>query len=200
MQKRCLKSLHPALLSRVLVRLMKQAGIAPQRMSVMEAIMDALESENAVVNLTGDVHASIGKRYLCLTRADALQGETPLCVPGVTDTSFGRFEVYPAPEHETGDGKRAQRMPTQLLEGAFVSSRREGDMMIPFGKRTPVKLKKLMIDAGIERAMRASVPLVRAQDGSILFAVGLRPSERCREECGEQMIVRFLGKCPCGEE
>lgn len=199
-QKHCLKSLHPALLSRVLVRLMKQAGIAPQRMSVIEAIMDALESEDAVVNLAGDAHASIGKRYLCLTRADALQGETPLCVPGVTDTPFGRFEVYPAPEHETGDGKRAQRMPAQLLEGAFVSSRREGDMMIPFGKRTPVKLKKLMIDAGIERAMRASVPLVRAQDGSILFAVGLRPSECCREECGEQMIVRFLGKWPCGEE
>ena len=199
-QKRCLANLHPALLSRVLVRLMRRAGIEPQRMSVIEAIMDALESQDAVVNLSGDAHASIGKQYLCLTRADASQEETPLRVPGVTDTPFGRFEVYPAPEHETGDGKRAQRMPAQLLEGAFVSARREGDTMIPFGKRTPVKLKKLMIDAGIERAMRHSVPIVRAGDGSILFAVGLRPSECCREACGAQMIVRFMGKWPCGEE
>ena len=85
----------------------------------------------------------------------------------------------------------------KVLEGAVVSSRREGDTMIPFGKHTPVKLKKLMIDAHVERAMRRSVPLVRDGEGNVLFAVGLRCAEQCRAQDDEkQMMVRFCGVWP----
>ena len=66
--------------------------------------------------------------------------------------------------------------------------------MIPFGKHTPVKLKKLMIDAHIERAMRSSVPVVRDREGGVLFAAGLRPAQRCRVTQDEaRMTVRFYG-------
>ena len=186
--------LHPALLSRVLARLLMKNGFGAQRQSVVEAIMDALRSEDAVVNLTCGAHAFVGRQHLCLTHADAPNADTPLCVPGVTDTPFGQFEVMPAPDGETGDGKCTQRIPARLLEGAYVSSRCEGDSMIPFGRKTPVRLKKLMIDAGVERAMRRSVPIVRAKNGSILFAAGLRPSESCRAQSSEQqMLVCFAG-------
>ncbi|MBR4039399.1 MAG: tRNA lysidine(34) synthetase TilS [Clostridia bacterium] len=196
--RRCLAGLHPAVLSRVLTRLIDRHGFGPQRCGVIEAVMDALKADEAVINLTRGAHASVGRRYLCLTHAHVPVTDTPLCVPGVTDTPFGRFEVYPAPEGETGDGKCAQRIPAKLLEGAYVSARREADMMIPFGRKTPVRLKKLMIDAGVERAMRPSVPIVRAGDGSILFAAGLRPAECCRsEENTQQMIVRFAANWPC---
>ena len=197
-EKRALTGMHPALLSRVLVRLIQRAGLAPQSAETVGRIMDALAREDAAVNLTGGAHAVIGQRYLCLIRADAPCPETPLRVPGVTDTPFGRFEVRPAQPGERGDGKTAQSIPARLLARASVGSRREGETMVPFGRKTPVKLKKLMIDAGVERAMRRSVPVVRG-DGEALLAVGLRSAEGCRgNEDEERMLVRFLGLWPDG--
>lgn len=198
MEKDALTGLHPALLSRVLVRLIRRAGLAPQSAETLGRIMDALSREDAAVNLTGGAHAVIGRRYLCLIRADAPCTDVPLRVPGVTDTPFGRFEVRPAQPGEWGDGKAAQSIPGRLLEQASVGSRREGETMVPFGRKTPVKLKKLMIDAGVERAMRRSVPVVRG-GGEALLAVGLRSAEGCRgNEDEERMLVRFLGLWPDG--
>ena len=193
-----LAGLHPALLSRMLVRMAERAGIRLQSAAAIEAIMGAIAERDAVINLGGGAHASVGGEYLCLTRAQTPEIDVQLCVPGRTDTPFGTFEVSVPKPGEAGDGRSAQRMPARLLADARVTCRREGDVMTPFGRRTPVKLKKLMIDAGIERAMRASVPVIRNKEG-ILFAVGLRPAENCR--CAgngkeEQMIVRFLGKWP----
>jgi len=198
-EKRRIMELHPALLSRLLVRVVERAGIAPQSAQTLEAVMDAVRSDDAVVNLMGGAHAVAGKRYLCLVRADGESVDVPLCVPGATDTPFGRVIVRPARVGETGDGKREQAIPVRLLSGARVSSRREGDTMIPFGMQGSVKLKKLMIDAGIERAMRSSVPVLRQGD-AVLFAAGLRPAEcvRCTDE-EERMIVRFEG-LPFAEE
>ena len=192
-EKRALTGMHPALLSRVLVRLIQRAGLAPQSAETVGRIMDALAREDAAVNLTGGAHAVIGRQYLCLIRADAPCPETPLRVPGVTDTPFGRFEVRPAQPGERGDGKTAQSIPKRRLLHASVGSRWEGETMVPFGRKTPVKLKKLMIDAGVERAMRRSVPVVRG-GGEALLAVGLRSAEGCRgNEDEERMLVRFLG-------
>ncbi|MBQ7887481.1 MAG: tRNA lysidine(34) synthetase TilS [Clostridia bacterium] len=196
-----LKGLHPALLSRALVRLIGRAGIKPQSADAIEAVMDALDKGGEIVNLSGGAHAWAGENYLCLTRAEEEIPITALNVPGQTETPLGKFVVRPALEGETGDGKRSQRMPLRLLQGAYVSSRREGDVMIPFGKHTPVKLKKLMIDAHIERAMRKSVPLVRDRQGRILWAVGLRPADCCRPAGNEeQMIVCFCRAWPCADE
>ena len=198
-EKEALCALHPALGSRMLIRLMEQAGIEAQRSDVIGAVLDALSLEEAVINLSADAHAYVGRRYLCLLRAQQPIEEIPLNIPGRTMTPFGVFDVQPAQQGETGDGKTAQRIPLRLLEGAYVSARREGDIMIPFGKRSPVKLKKLMIDARIERAMRQSIPIVRDRDGNVLFAVGLRPAERCRaSKEDKQMIVRFGGSWPEG--
>ena len=200
-EKKALSGLHPALCSRVLVRLMDKAGIGTQRADVIGAVMDALSSDDATVNLTGGAHALIGARYLCLKRERPAPQETALRIPGWTQTPFGCFEVRPALPGETGDGRLNQRMPRRLLEGAHVGARREGDTMIPFGRKSPVKLKKLMIDAGIERAMRASMPVLRSSGGKVLFAVGLRAAQQCADhEDEEQMIVRFCGEWPCADE
>lgn len=200
-RKAALSSLHPSLLSRMIVRLIRMSDIAPQSACVVQAIMDALAGAHDAVNLTEGAHAVIGAEYLCLTRDKAPEIDVPLAVPGTTHTPFGVFDVCPAEAGETGDGKIAQRVPRRLLEGARVTGRREGDVIVPFGKKTPVKLKKLMIDAGLERAMRASVPVIRKEE-RVLFAVGLRPAECCRGSMQEeQMIVRFCGEWPyAGEE
>lgn len=193
-----LAALHPALLSRMLVRLMQGAGIAPQSAAAITAVMDAIMQGDAAANLSEGAHALIGRRYLCLTRARTPEISVELRIPGMTDTPFGAFEVREAKPGETGDGRYTQRIPRRALEGACVTNRREGDVLTPFGRKTPVKLKKLMIDTGIERAMRASMPVVRNKN-EVLFAVGLRAAEccRCADDAGEeQMIVRFLGAWP----
>jgi len=195
--KETMAQLHPAVCSRALVRLMDRAGILPQSADVIEEIMDALQLGSGVVNLSGGAHACVGEKYLCLTRTGEEIPDTPLRVPGRVKTPFGEFEVRAALPGETGDGRSAQSIPLRMLEGAVVSSRRAGDTMIPFGKRTPVKLKKLMIDAHVERAMRKSMPLVRDKEGNVLFAVGLRSAQSCRAQDDEkQMMVSFCGVWP----
>lgn len=199
-EKRLLEPLHPALCSRLLVRAIEFAGIPTQSAQTIEAVMDALCENDAVVNLTGGAHAVIGRRYLCLVRPDETEADVPLRIPGVTDTPFGRISVRKALPGETGDGKREQAIASRLLDGVHVTGRREGDAMVPFGMHTKVKLKKLMIDAGIERAMRNSVPVLRRGD-MVLFAAGLRPDE-CVRSTGEEerMIVRLEGPMPWAEE
>lgn len=199
--RKALAGLHPALLSRTLVRLVERAGIAPQRADTIDAIMSALETGTGVINLTGGAHAQAGEKYLCLTCEDGGTAAQRLNVPGRTQTPFGGFDVRPALPGETGDGRRMQRMPKRLLADAYVSSRREGDAMIPFEKNTPVKLKKLMIDAHVERPMRKSVPILRDGQGRILWAVGLRPADCCRGTADEeQMMVCFCGEWPRADE
>lgn len=194
MERTALASLHPAVLSRAIVRLTDRAGIAPQSARTIDSIMAALSSGEAAVNLTDGAHAVVGKRYLCMIRAQAQTPETPLRVPGVTDTPFGRFEVRAALSGETGDGKRTQAVPVRLLLGAVIGGRQTGDVMVPFGMHSPVRIKKLMIDAGVERALRNSVPLLR-QDKTVLFVPGLRASQwvRCAPE-EERMLVVFKGR------
>ena len=78
-----------------------------------------------------------------------------------------------------------------LLAGSVVSQKRAGDAMIPFGRHEAVKLKKLMIDAGVERPLRGSMPVLRQGD-TILWAVTLRPSAFCHISGGERgLMVTF---------
>lgn len=193
-----LESLHGALLSRVLVRVFDTAGIEPG-MTAVEWMTKKLTSgccEGAAMSVSGGAELRLGARYLCLTHADAAIADTPLLAQGRLDTPFGTFLIRDAEPGETGDGKRAQAMDERLLAGASVTTRREGDTLIPFGRKTPVKLKKLMTDAGVERAMRPSLPIVRHETG-ILWAVGLRASALCAAHGeGKRKIIEFDGQWP----
>lgn len=186
-----LSGLHSALRGRVLERMLEQAGIAPQSAGKIAQIGAAIDKQAGVVNLEGNARAQVSARWLCLTREEETEISMPLCLQGETVTPLGRFIVRRALPEETGDGKRAQAIPLRLLEGAVVSSRRKGDAIQPFGMQARVKLKKLMIDAGVERAMRKSVPVVRSGE-EVLWAVGLRPSQLCAgDEKDTRMIVEY---------
>jgi len=192
-ERQAIETLHPALLSRVLVRMIEAAGLACQSAKAIEEIVSFLKQGEGIVNLSGGAHAWIGRQFLCVCTAELPVVDVPLAVSGTTDTPVGRFIVRKAEPGETGDGVRTQVMPLSMLEGARVSVRREGDVMIPFGHHTPVKLKKLMIDAGIDRAVRSGVPVIRNSLG-IVWAVGLRPGEMCRVKADEvQMIIEYCG-------
>lgn len=188
-----LEGLDDALLSRALVRLLDgaQAPVSARALGRLTALLSG--ADGASLSLEGLAQARLGARYLCVTRADAVIPDTPLAPQGETRTPFGVFSVRDALPGETGDGLHSQAIPAPLLAGASVTARREGDAMIPFGRHSPVPLRRLMIDAGVERAMRRSVPLLR-QGESILWAVGLRPGEACRAEKAQNMkLVSFSG-------
>ncbi len=200
MERAQLEPLHEALRSRAIVRLAEYAGVGAQSARAIGEISRAFERKTAAVNLTGGARARLGARYLCLTRAQAQPEPVPLAADGLTYTPFGTFAVRGAQAGETGDGRGSQVIPERLLRSCAVTARRDGDSMVPFGRHTPVPLKKLMIEAGVERAMRLSVPILRGEEG-ILWAVGLRPGEACRVREGEEAkLVTFLGRgdASCG--
>jgi len=184
-------ALHPALLGRVLSRLCMKAGIAQPGAGDIERLAAALLSGGLLaMPLPGGAEAIADKTYLCLVQKGVRAQETALNPAGETMTPFGSFFVRPAAPGETGDGLTAQRIPAELLRGARITGRREGDAMIPFGKRSSVKLKKLLIDAGICRGRKDSVPILRDAQENVLWAVGLRPAQACRGE-EAPMIVTF---------
>jgi len=184
-----LAALDEALLGRVLVRRMEDAGFGTPDAAVVARLCRAIAAgEETAVNLPGGAHAHVGRRYVCLTRPRASVPDTPLGLCGRTDTPFGAFTVRPARPGETGDGRTCQAIPETLARGAVISRRAPGDAMTPFGRKTPVPLRKLMIDAGIERPLRDSLPVLR-RGGEILFVFGLRPGERCRVRPGERAVL-----------
>ena len=187
--RRTLFDLDEALLSRVLVRRMEEAGFGAQDARTVSRLVRAVyEGKNAGINLADGAYAHVSARFVCLNRPRERLPDTPLQVPGGTDTPFGTFWVREAKPGETGDGRTAQVMPEALARGAVVTQRRPGDVMTPFGRKSPAPLKKLLIDAGIERPFRASLPVLRQGD-AILFVGGLRPSESCRVRQGERAVL-----------
>ena len=191
-----IRTLHDALLSRVLVRLVKAAD-AQVSGAVVDKLIHALRRDEGsaamgIGSACGEtVQARFGEKYLCVTRPYRELGEFPLCPEGETNTPFGTFCVRKTQPGETGDGITCQVLPKALLEGAMITARREGDAMIPFGRHTPVRVKKLLIDAGVERAMRRSVPVLRRGD-TILWLPGVRAAECCRtQENEERMMIAF---------
>lgn len=190
-----IRDLHPALLSRIIIEVIWLAGIMPQSAQTIERIMDAVRAgEKATVNLAGGAYARLGRTYLCVNFARMAEIDVPLD-ENKRYTPFGSVRVRPAEPGETGDGRLRQAIPTRLLEGARITSRREGDAMIPFGMSSAVKVKKLLIDEGIDQGIKASIPILRTRDGEILWVIGLRPAESCRgEENEEKMIVEFRAR------
>lgn len=196
-----LRGLHEALLSRILVRLMDAAG-AQASSHTLDVLIRAIrrgETKAAVGVGSADgqtIQARFGERYLCVTRPYSEIAETPLAGDGETRTPFGVFFVRDALAGETGDGKACQLVPARLLDEAVVTARREGDAMIPFGQHHLIKVKKLLIDSGVERAMRRSVPVVRSREGIFWLPV-LRPGEICRAAQGEKtkMIAFRAAEC-----
>ena len=195
--REALAGLEDALLGRCMQRLIEENGFGVQSAEVIAQLMAAVKADApGTVNLTAGAHAFIGEKNVCLIRAQQPIADTPIALSGMTNTPFGVFTVREAAPGETGDGITSQAVDAALLCGAVVSMRREGDAMIPFGRKTPVKLKKLMIDAGVERPIRNSLPVIRRKGdgGEILWVVGLRPAALCAAQGGQRLMIEYRSK------
>jgi len=195
--KAALLNMEDALLGRFFQQAFEAQGFGAQGADVIARLIAALrDGQEETINLSGGAHAVAAEGEVYLLREQSPAADTPLALDGRTETPFGVFTVREATPGETGDGITSQAIDEQALLGAVVSQRREGDAMIPFGRKTPVKLKKLMIDAGVPRPIRNSLPVLRrGEDGKeILWAVGLRPSTLCAARGGRRLMLEYISK------
>ena len=186
------EGLHPALASRALVRLITAAG-AQQDARLIERSLEILaqQSRDAVLNLPGNGRLCFGEQYICAVFPGKPIPVTAI-VPGETRTPFGRFILRRAESSERGDGKNRQELSDAMIRGLTVGTRLPGETMVPFGKHKPQEIRKLISDAGVEPAMRRSVPVLRNRQGAVWLA-GLRPSELCRLDGAPEWILEYEG-------
>jgi len=81
---------------------------------------------------------------------------------------------------------RADQMPAVVK----LRGRRPGDRIVPFGRRTPKKLKDIFIDRKTPLERRDAVPIVEA-DGVIVWAAGVCRAEFARVTAPDQRCVLF---------
>ena len=128
-----------------------------------------------------------------------LEGEIPLCVPGVT-LAHGwevraQAEAYHGAARYSSPPSVADPL-TAVMDGAFatrplwVRPRRNGDRFRPLGMGSPKKLQDFMVDAKIPRGLRDRVPLLCDSDG-ILWVVGYRLDERARVGPQSESVLRI---------
>ena len=177
--------LHPALSGRALARLLEGAEISPASETI--GAVQALKGSAFALNLPGGGRLSSGQRWLSATRMRSLEEETLL--PGENATRFGRFLLCPAGSG-AGDGRTSQSIPYVPGQRLTVGLRRSGEAMVPFSKKTPKPLARLIADAGVDPSLRSQMPIVRLE-GQPIWLAGIRPSERCRSAPGAWQL-RFI--------
>ena len=76
-----------------------------------------------------------------------------------------------------------------LPETLLVSSGADGDVLIPFGRRNPVKWKRLRVDRKVPRS--AAPPLLRMPDGTVLWSPLIRHTAHAPVSRNTREIVCF---------
>lgn len=76
-----------------------------------------------------------------------------------------------------------------------ITRRAEGDALVLWGRKGTRSVKKWMIEAGIPRRARESVPVVRDENG-VLAVVGMGQSERASAKKGEPFYMVSFHKLP----
>ena len=112
--------------------------------------------------------------------------QTVLVLPG--NWKFGCETVDVLPE-ECGKWEAFFNLDA-LPEVLTVASAGTGEKMVPFGRKNPVSLKKLRVDAGIPAFQ---VPSVLKAGKEIIWFPGVRHSN-CAEVAGKCPIIRFFAE------
>ena len=80
----------------------------------------------------------------------------------------------------------------KLPETLVLRGWREGDQMIPFGKNSAVKLKKIFTDAKISPEKKKATPLLCLPDGTVIWVAGVRRSSFAPVEPDKQAMIFYI--------
>ncbi len=139
----------------------------------------------------GDLVISYGRIEL---QRPAAPSATPDPVPIRGPGAYRLSHDGPAVRIEEGQGRAPE-------EGAVFDAEklslplslrgwRPGDRMRPRGGRGSSKLSDLLVNAKVPRPRRATLPVLVASDGTVLYVAGLRPSEVARPDDGTRSWLR----------
>lgn len=206
--KKKIGALHPALAMRVLRRCLQKASCKQQDMQTLQRLYELCTKRSGSLNLIGGSRVQSGESVLhvitCETGAHPI--ETALALNG--ETTLGEWTIIArrAKPGEVGDGINTQVLDAQMLQGAVLRNRRDGDIFTPLGMSGTQKLKKTLIDAKIDKLFRNEVPLIACAE-RVLWIVGLKPAADASvtKDTKSGLHLTFVGQLPwiintCTEE
>ncbi len=158
-------------------------GVAFQH---IDAVLKLANGKGQAAHLPGGMVATRERGVLCIWLEEPEEAPeiapVQIAIPGSATLDRQALEVtaalVQAPEarlHENRDPMVAFFDPGDLAGPLTLRSRRPGDRMQPLGLAGSKKVKDLLIDAGIPRRLRGSVPILE-DAGRILWIVGVRRS------------------------
>ena len=172
------RALPAALRRRVLVRLLSEAGARVDRSALSRALAAVSSSGGATLSRGVELRCS-GGLIRCTRMARgrrSSQASLPLAGGWIEDSMSGlRIGL--------ADALPAARPPGEWLQIAAASlplsirRRRPGDRVGPLGGKG-AKVQDLMVDLGIPREERDSIPIVCDAAGRIVWVVGVWPRRR----------------------
>lgn len=180
---------HPAILMRAIHELTGASYEAVQRAA------DLCRSAKGATELEGRWRAErcAGGLYLLNGSWSGL-AEKPLAGQGETGLDgLGRLIV------QTGDGRPVyddvfcQELDADVLKGAVIRTRRNGDVIRPLGAPGRQKLKDYLINRHVDRPVRELIPLI-ARGRDVLWVMGEGISEEAKLRPGSKAVrVRLVG-------
>ena len=136
-----------------------------------EQLAELVSASGGKVNLPGGLHAVRGQKVIHLTGfREERTAEMPVSFPR---TEFGGISMeIRESEGSPGNGKTCQEMPEEILQGCVIRTRREGDLIRPFGMKGTRKLQDYLTDRKVDEPWRDQIPLV-CRDNEVILAAGL---------------------------
>ena len=76
----------------------------------------------------------------------------------------------------------------------LIRTRCPGDKIIPFKRKRPVKVKKLLIDRKIEKRSRDLIPLIFNDSGELIYILGIKRSNFAAIDEQSKEVVKISFK------
>lgn len=171
-------------------------GLPPERAHLRSLGRLLRGGSGRIVELPGGVRAEAVQDQLRMRRPGRaagmpppIVGDWPLAQVGETRLPGWVVEVerVAAARIAAGDPYTAWLRVDVAAGGLVVTGRRPGDRLQPLGMTGEKKLQDLFVDAGVPRAMRDAVPVVRAA-GRVAWVVGLRLAGWAAAAAGEPAV------------
>lgn len=190
-----LKGLHPAIRSRVILRLYRETtGAAPESRHIA-LVEDMLTKDTVRVNVKGDWFAVRRKGVITFEAGTKNDGGAfvPLGTEFPVSANGMSFDVLPIDEF-----KKIQRINSLLLKSAVdydkicgipvVRNRLPGDKIRPVGRNVTKSFKKLFNENGIPAPLRAALPVL-ADDNGVLWLCGFGVDARAAVDASTKRVL-----------
>lgn len=164
----------------------------------VERILALIESGRGETDVTSRVRCGAGKGIIAFAVRSGGYDPVLIAIPGETAVpTGGLITARCLTASDRIDGRWCVLIDPEVVEryGALTVGRvKQGEYMIPFGRKTAVKVYTLLSDSAVPKVLRESVPVVRA-GGVPVWIPGVRSAEcLSTERAGaDAMLLLYRG-------